>query len=299
MKHQHIICMIFIATLVAGLHATRGSTRCMVPVSVGDCVDKITILRIKRERIVDPTKHAHILEELHILETQYTAALPERTELLTPYEDALYECNLQLWDLEDAVRRCEQQSIFDYTFALKVDAIIEANDRRATIKRAINNITGSAIIEEKSYEHIGIETTYEDIHRQAMQQTPNIIVESSLGDLADRITILTIKCSRLTNPAKREHALQEHAVLSALFDRVAPKSPCIDQCLQELLATNQAMWDVQDALRMAKSTEQFDNDFIELGRAVYRINDKRCAIKRQLDTYCGSIIIEEKQYAHY
>ncbi|HYX73362.1 MAG TPA: DUF6165 family protein [Steroidobacteraceae bacterium] len=122
----------------------------LVPVSPGELLDKITILRIKVARIQDAPKLANVKLELSLLEqtwkdsgaTAHDVALDER---------ALENVNGQLWDIEDRIRDKEARQIFDREFIELARAVYICNDERAAIKKRINLQLGSRIIEEKSY----------------------------------------------------------------------------------------------------------------------------------------------------
>jgi hypothetical protein len=122
----------------------------LVPVSPGELLDKITILRIKVARIQDAAKLANVRLELSLLEqiwkdsgaAAHDVALDER---------ALENVNGQLWDIEDRIRDKEARQIFDREFIELARAVYISNDERAAIKKRINLQLGSRIIEEKSY----------------------------------------------------------------------------------------------------------------------------------------------------
>ena len=122
----------------------------LAPVSAGELIDKITILRVKAMRIGDPVKEANVQLELALLEA--TAAHELRTspelERLTA---ELTEINAALWDIEDGKRDCERRQDFGPAFVALARSVYVGNDRRAAIKRRINEAAGSDIIEEKSY----------------------------------------------------------------------------------------------------------------------------------------------------
>ena len=122
----------------------------MAPISAGELVDKITILRNKAERIGDPAKEANVRKELAMLETIADEALPKTPEIdrLTAQ---LSEVNIALWDIEDGKRDCERRGDFGDRFVQLARSVYVENDRRAAIKRAINEAAGSDIVEEKSY----------------------------------------------------------------------------------------------------------------------------------------------------
>ena len=126
----------------------------MVPVSPGELLDKITILKIKQERIHDAAKLANVRLELELLEQTWrhsgcAAASPGADER------ALRAVNEKLWDIEDRIRAKESTRSFDAEFVELARAVYLANDERAAIKRRINVTLGSRIIEEKSYASYG------------------------------------------------------------------------------------------------------------------------------------------------
>ena len=122
----------------------------MAPISAGELVDKITILRNKAERIGDPAKEANVRKELAMLEAIAEAALPRPAEIERLTAE-LSEVNIALWDIEDGKRDCERRGDFGVRFVELARSVYVENDRRAAIKRAINEAAGSEIVEEKSY----------------------------------------------------------------------------------------------------------------------------------------------------
>lgn len=118
-----------------------------VPVGYGELVDKITILRIKVRRIADPARRAHAAKELDLLTRRW-----EATGLGWPTEtDDLEAVNEELWDVEDLLRRLEAASDFGPEFVRLARAVYVTNDRRAALKRAVNEGLGSEIVEVKDY----------------------------------------------------------------------------------------------------------------------------------------------------
>ncbi|HAI37786.1 MAG TPA: hypothetical protein DCM40_06515 [Maribacter sp.] len=120
-----------------------------IEVSIGEVVDKITILQIKKEKIKDKTKLKYIKEELNILQNTL------KTEnILVPENliDELRDINQQLWDAEDVIRECEKNDNFGDSFVkcARLDAIL--NDERFLVKNKINNHFDSLVKEQKSYE---------------------------------------------------------------------------------------------------------------------------------------------------
>jgi len=122
-----------------------------VPVSVGELLDKLTILAIKLERIEDPAKRGNIAREQAALESVVQAEGLRDLEGVTALEQELRTVNEQLWDIEDRIRDHERQQRFDEGFIALARAVYVTNDRRAELKRRINGLSGSELVEEKSY----------------------------------------------------------------------------------------------------------------------------------------------------
>jgi hypothetical protein len=122
----------------------------LAPVSPGELLDKITILRIKSARIDDAAKLANVRHELSVLQRTWDEAIP-RTAGLETEERALEAVNARLWDIEDRIRDEEAAQRFGERFVELARAVYIENDERARIKKRINQALGSAIVEEKSY----------------------------------------------------------------------------------------------------------------------------------------------------
>jgi hypothetical protein len=121
------------------------------PVSVGELLDKLTILAIKLERIADPTKRLNIAREQEALEAVVTAQGVRGVDGVALLERELRAVNEQLWEIEDQIREHERQQRFDDAFIALARAVYRTNDRRAELKRRINALSGSELTEEKSY----------------------------------------------------------------------------------------------------------------------------------------------------
>lgn len=122
----------------------------MLPVSWGEVFDKWTILVIKQARIGDPEKVRNVARERAEIEQ----VIGDRTRFpqgLEALAGALHDINTQLWDIEDGKRRCEREQRFDESFIQLARQVYLKNDERARIKKEINNLLGSVIVEEKSY----------------------------------------------------------------------------------------------------------------------------------------------------
>ena len=128
----------------------------LIPVSVGELIDKITILQIKQQQLRQPEQRHNVEQELNQLET-VLAALPlaVEAEALASLTAKLREVNEQLWQIEDAIRLEERLRRFDQPFITLARSVYQRNDERAAIKRSINTLVGSSLIEEKSYEPYG------------------------------------------------------------------------------------------------------------------------------------------------
>ena len=122
----------------------------LVPISPGELLDKITILRIKEARILDAAKLANVKLELGLLEQTWRACGAAAHELGLD-ERALLNVNERLWDIEDRIRDKEARQTFDREFIELARAVYVCNDERAAIKKRINLQLGSRLVEEKSY----------------------------------------------------------------------------------------------------------------------------------------------------
>jgi hypothetical protein len=122
----------------------------LVPISVGELLDKISILEIKAAAIADPAKHANVMRELAALDAVRRREIAAPPELPALYTE-LKSVNLALWQIEDAIREHERDGQFDSRFIELARSVYRNNDRRAVVKRRINQLTGSELVEEKSY----------------------------------------------------------------------------------------------------------------------------------------------------
>ncbi len=121
----------------------------MVPTSPGELIDKLTILRLKTEHIAEPAKLVNVRRELAQLER---AADPiPASPALAALWDEIYQINAALWVIEDDIRDCEKSRDFGPAFVALARAVYVTNDRRADVKKRINLLLGSALVEEKSY----------------------------------------------------------------------------------------------------------------------------------------------------
>ena len=127
----------------------------------------------------------------------------------------------------------------------------------------------------------------------------SILVEIAPGELIDKITILQIKSERIEDAQKLHNVRIELQVLQEARDKAIATSPEMDQLSAKLKAVNEALWDIEDDIRDCERQRDFGEKFIELARSVYRQNDQRAAVKREINELLGSKLIEEKSYASY
>ena len=123
----------------------------LAEISVGELIDKITILEIKKEKILSKEKLVDINKELKSLNETMKKYIPDQEEILS-YKNDLKNINAKLWEIEDGKRSAEKNKKFDEEFVKLARNVYKFNDERARIKLAINNTLGSNIKEVKSYE---------------------------------------------------------------------------------------------------------------------------------------------------
>ncbi|GAG31084.1 unnamed protein product [marine sediment metagenome] len=124
-------------------------------------------------------------------------------------------------------------------------------------------------------------------------------VEISPGELIDKITILEIKEQRIVDGAKRQNVAAELATLCGARDRAVPASDALARLAEELRRVNATLWETEDAVRDCERRADFGPRFVELARSIYQDNDRRAAVKRQINELMGSRLIEEKSYEPY
>ena len=126
-----------------------------------------------------------------------------------------------------------------------------------------------------------------------------ISVPVSPGELLDKITILRIKSSRMSDAKKVANVRIELKVLEETWSASAYAKADIAADVTALLLVNERLWVIEDNIRDKERAQEFDADFIRLARAVYFENDERAAIKRRINATLGSSIVEEKSYSDY
>lgn len=126
-----------------------------------------------------------------------------------------------------------------------------------------------------------------------------IKIDVAPGELIDKITILEIKSARMDDPAKLANVRAELALLAETRDEEVPESAELEMLTERLREANEALWVIEDDIRACEAADDFGATFVELARSVYRTNDERARIKREINELLGSAIVEEKSYKPY
>jgi Family of unknown function (DUF6165) len=132
-----------------------------------------------------------------------------------------------------------------------------------------------------------------------MTQIKPILVLTAPGELVDKITILEIKTERIQDAGKLKNVRLELETLAAARDQSLAPPPELAALTAELKRMNAALWDIEDQIRDCERRQDFGPEFIRLARSVYHSNDRRAAVKREINELLGSALIEEKSYAAY
>jgi hypothetical protein len=119
------------------------------------------------------------------------------------------------------------------------------------------------------------------------------------GELIDKITILEIKVARFTDATKTANAQTELALLRQRRDAASPADPMLDVLAARLKAINERILELEDMIREHERRQDFGPAFVTVARGIYRANDERAAIKREINVAMGSSLVEEKSYARY
>jgi hypothetical protein len=126
-----------------------------------------------------------------------------------------------------------------------------------------------------------------------------VLAPISVGELFDKITILEIKAERITDSAKQLNVLSELRLLRDVREREVGRRPVLDCLIVELKQVNDSLWRIEDDIRDCERQGELGLRFVQLARSVYRTNDRRAQLKRQINELSGSRIIEEKSYNDY
>ncbi len=126
-----------------------------------------------------------------------------------------------------------------------------------------------------------------------------VMIPVSAGELIDKITILEIKQSKITDPSKLKNIIHELNLLMNIYSKMDVKNVEIDLLKTQLKRINSILWDIEDAKRHHERLQNFDAAFVGLARSVYIENDNRAKIKKEINLLLDSGIVEEKSYAKY
>ena len=126
-----------------------------------------------------------------------------------------------------------------------------------------------------------------------------IIVEVSIGELLDKISILEIKQEKIKDPEKLRYISNEHSILKDQLDNNVKSDDKLNKLFQSLKEINAKLWIIEDDKRMCEKEKKFDEKFIKLSRDVHFLNDDRAKIKLEINNYTGSTIKEIKEYTSY
>ena len=121
-------------------------------------------------------------------------------------------------------------------------------------------------------------------------------IDVSIGEIVDKLTILSIKLDMFKDPEKRKNVEKEYQILlqSLKTSDITPES----EEFKKLKTINLKLWDIEDKIRVKEAEKSFDDEFIELARSVYFTNDERAEIKKQINLKYNSDLIEEKEYVN-
>ena len=126
-----------------------------------------------------------------------------------------------------------------------------------------------------------------------------ILIQTSAGELIDKITILEIKKEKISDKKSLEIINTEYDSLKNSIKENIKINEEIKKLWSELKRVNQSLWEIEDEIRLSEKNKNFDERFIELARSVYKNNDNRANIKLKINKLTGSVIQEVKQYTKY
>ena len=126
-----------------------------------------------------------------------------------------------------------------------------------------------------------------------------IIVEVSVGELLDKISILEIKKDKIKDSEKLKFILNEHSILKDQFEKNVKSDEILDKLFQDLKEINAKLWVIEDEKRDCEKNKDFGDKFIKLSRDVHFLNDDRAKIKLKINNHTNSIIKEIKEYTSY
>ena len=121
-------------------------------------------------------------------------------------------------------------------------------------------------------------------------------LEISNGEIADKLTIIEIKLSKITDPTKLANIRNEYEVVNRAMSTIMEKNHPLYRQLYDI---NSQLWVIEDHIRDLERAKDFSDDFIQTARSVYFINDNRSDVKRKINEVTGSKLFEEKSYEEY
>ena len=126
-----------------------------------------------------------------------------------------------------------------------------------------------------------------------------ILVEVSIGELLDKISILDIKKDKIKDESKLEHILREYKILKEEYDNKVKNNDKLSKLYTSLKEINSKLWVIEDDKRLCEKNADFGDEFIKLSREVHFLNDERAKIKLEINIHTGSKIKEIKEYTKY
>ena len=126
-----------------------------------------------------------------------------------------------------------------------------------------------------------------------------IIIEVSIGELLDKISILEIKKEKIKDPDKQKFINEEYSVLKNQLDKNIKTSEKLNELFQSLKKINEKLWVIEDEKRKCEKNKDFGEKFVKLSRDVHFFNDDRAKIKLEINNHTGSKIKEIKEYTNY
>ncbi len=123
-----------------------------------------------------------------------------------------------------------------------------------------------------------------------------VLIPTSVGELVDKITILEIKEKKIVDKKKLRNIRKELSLLNEIFEQIAHVE-VLNDIKDNLSNVNKSLWEIEDNIREKEIKQDFTEEFINLARSVYAMNDKRYEIKNKINTLLGSQIVEEKSYS--
>ena len=124
-----------------------------------------------------------------------------------------------------------------------------------------------------------------------------MLIEVSNGEIVDKLTILALKLSNITDKEKLENIRKEHDLLTEAAKKIGITKN--SDLYVQMMVVNEKLWGIEDKIRDCEKNKDFGKDFVELARSVYVVNDERSRVKRKINLETGSDLIEEKSYREY